>query len=279
MVYTSWRYRARIGVANPTSISDYQINVIVPYRVHMKSDFSDIRFSDVNGNELSYWIESSTSFVSANVWIKCPSNCDKFYLYYGNSITSASNGINTFVLYNGYTTTSFISTLSITTPGYIFENLVNRPAITQANTPNFGFGDSSSGRPTNSIFIEPYDGYSGHWYYDAVKKDGVVNPEFVDTPTYTASSIMRFKLEFISLTLVNCYRDNVKLGYSITSGIPTAAMGLYAAAGDGLISYWSFIRKYIANEPIATVFETHINPFHRRYNTQLITIYTKNLFY
>jgi hypothetical protein len=77
-----------------------------------KADFSDIRFTNADGTTLlDYWIENYTSS-SAIIWVELDSlpaspNSARFYIYYGNqSALSASNGSNTFILFDDFSGTS-----------------------------------------------------------------------------------------------------------------------------------------------------------------------------
>lgn len=78
---------------------------------HVNNDFSDLRFTSSDETTLlPYWIESYTSGVSAVVWIKIDSIpvdplTKTIYIYYDNLVASpGSNGINTFLLFDDFTT-------------------------------------------------------------------------------------------------------------------------------------------------------------------------------
>ncbi len=94
---------------NPNDLTGYQIQLNVPYDSDMNSDFSDLRFTDSDGQTLiSYWIESYAPSDSAAVWVKAPaipaSSTETIYMYYGNpSATSESNPDDTFDLFVDFT--------------------------------------------------------------------------------------------------------------------------------------------------------------------------------
>jgi hypothetical protein len=109
---SGWSYRKQVTVTNASA--DYQTEILVGessgasgYDVHcnghVKSDFSDLRFTGSDGvTLLSYWIESITGTSPnqlATVWVKndaIPSTT--CYMYYGNSqATSASSVNSTFI--------------------------------------------------------------------------------------------------------------------------------------------------------------------------------------
>ena len=116
-----WQYRKSHvinGVAS--ALADHQISLTLHYGLgtdlqgkvylnsHSKTDFSDVRFADVDGTtSLNYWFEEIVEGVQAKVWIKIPTipadpSSTSIYVYYGNPIaTSASNGKGTFIDFFG----------------------------------------------------------------------------------------------------------------------------------------------------------------------------------
>jgi len=71
-------------------------------------DFGDLRFTDKNGNSLSYWIEEYQAGTYALVWVKVEEDLNsdqEIYLYFGNNGTiSASNGKDTFIKFYDFST-------------------------------------------------------------------------------------------------------------------------------------------------------------------------------
>ncbi len=100
---------------NPNDLAGYQIQLNIPYDSDMNSDFSDLRFTDSDGQTLiSYWVESYASSDSAVVWVKVPtipaSSIETIYMYYGNpSATSESNADDTFDVFVDFTRDGVIS--------------------------------------------------------------------------------------------------------------------------------------------------------------------------
>ncbi len=111
---SGWQYRKKINVAGSTLAgTDYQMplfvrrysgtdmNNTIYVEQHCKTDFSDLRFTDRDGNLLPYCIASMTAD-EANLWVRCStvdlSSNNYFYIYYGNpDATSASDIDATFV--------------------------------------------------------------------------------------------------------------------------------------------------------------------------------------
>lgn len=78
-----------------SSPNGYQINVTIPYKTGMSSDFANIRFFAGNtscwgGTEISYWVESYTADTSAYVWLPIPADATKVYCEWGISGETAS---------------------------------------------------------------------------------------------------------------------------------------------------------------------------------------------
>jgi len=108
----SWVRRKAVTIDNTLNLNDlvdYQIMVDVQYDSDMSPDFSDLRFTDSDGQTLiSYWVESYAPSGSAVVWVKVPSilasSTETIYMYYGNpSAPSESNPDNTFDLFLDFT--------------------------------------------------------------------------------------------------------------------------------------------------------------------------------
>ena len=115
---THWLKRKAVTIdnsLNPDELTGYQIQLNVPYDSDMNSDFSDLRFTDSDGQTLiSYWVESYAPSDSAVVWVKVPtipaSSTETIYMYYGNpSTTSESNPDDTFDVFVDFTRDGVIS--------------------------------------------------------------------------------------------------------------------------------------------------------------------------
>jgi len=86
-----------------TTLSDYPVRLNLPFQEGMNSNFSDIRFTDLNDNELSYWVEKEVDDDEIVVWVKVPSlpanQRTTIKLYFGNpDAEGASSMENTFRL-------------------------------------------------------------------------------------------------------------------------------------------------------------------------------------
>ena len=117
-----WDYaKEHVIIGSPSgSQVDYQIRLIVHYGLgddlgedvycdsKCRGDFGDIRFTDSNGNLLSYWIEDKTDFDRAKIWVKVPfipayPNTTKISVHYGNmSATTTSSGEDTFIFFDDF---------------------------------------------------------------------------------------------------------------------------------------------------------------------------------
>jgi hypothetical protein len=89
---SSWTKKKAITLTGGASgaQSAYQVKLTVTYDSDMKSDFSDLRFTNAAENALlDSWMESHTASTSAVIWVETntpANNVDAdIYMYYGNS--------------------------------------------------------------------------------------------------------------------------------------------------------------------------------------------------
>jgi len=118
---TGWTYRkSHLITANAGAGTNYQIKITVHYDAgidsvgdvycnsHCKTDFGDIRFTtDDETTELNYWMESKVDEDNAIFWIKVIGDLSTvnktIYIYYDNSgVSTTSNGINTFLVFDHF---------------------------------------------------------------------------------------------------------------------------------------------------------------------------------
>jgi hypothetical protein len=118
---TGWLYRKSITINSLSGASSgYQLNFTIfnstgtdlGYFIYIEnktnSNFSDIRFTDNDGNTLlNIWCEVYYSQINATYWVKIADNLDSsnvvIYIYYGKSdATTVSNGEGTFPFFDDF---------------------------------------------------------------------------------------------------------------------------------------------------------------------------------
>jgi len=111
--YEDWTYNRTVNITNPASVANYQHFFNLTWQTGMNTSFADIRFAELGGTHLDYWIENSVSGSYANVWIEVQTaNQDQMYLYYGNGgAVSESSGTNIFELFDDFPGSSVNTTL------------------------------------------------------------------------------------------------------------------------------------------------------------------------
>ena len=89
--------------------NNYQMNVTIPYKVGMSTDFANIRFYANNtmensGIAIPYWIESKNDNVNVTVLFPLPAGCTKVYCEWGidGQTTSQSNATAVFDIYDDF---------------------------------------------------------------------------------------------------------------------------------------------------------------------------------
>ncbi len=108
--YSAWTYKNSILIyGSPDgALTNYQVEVTIPYQSFMRSDFGDIRFTLVDGSGYSYYLESYTAF-NCYISLKIPSiprsgNNVQIHIYAGNSeVTTTSNSTTAYSLYDSLT--------------------------------------------------------------------------------------------------------------------------------------------------------------------------------
>lgn len=112
-----WTYRKKADVTN--TVTNYQKKLTLHtgggtdtdtdvYNVKAKNDWSDIRFTEYDGETLlNYWIEEKLNGDHAVVWVKLPSvwvpENALIYLYYGNAAaTDQSDPDATFIFFDDF---------------------------------------------------------------------------------------------------------------------------------------------------------------------------------
>ncbi|HUW46100.1 MAG TPA: DUF2341 domain-containing protein [Dehalococcoidia bacterium] len=122
----NYSYCKSFNITNTTAgaQTDYQMKLLVNKNSgsdgsgtvnlsgHCEDDFDDIRFTNATGTVLDYWAETINAGDNATVWVELDNvnatGNTSFSLYYGNStVTSASNGTNTFIAFDDFNDNSF----------------------------------------------------------------------------------------------------------------------------------------------------------------------------
>jgi hypothetical protein len=109
---TGWGRRKAITIdnsGNSSTLTNYQVQILVTYDSDMQIGFDDIRFTDNDGVTLiDHWMETKTDSTSATFWVEIPSisalSSKIIYMYYGSSavVSSVSNGSSTFNFFDDF---------------------------------------------------------------------------------------------------------------------------------------------------------------------------------
>ena len=105
---SGWKYKTPISLKTATPTDDHQVKIEID-----SSDFdysstnhdgSDIRFYDIQGNKLSYWIEEWNPVGISVIWVKVlNAGTQTLYLYSGNNTAECeSNGDETFIFFDDF---------------------------------------------------------------------------------------------------------------------------------------------------------------------------------
>lgn len=183
---SSWLKRKAITLTGGSSgtQTDYQVKLSVTYDSDMKSDFSDIRFTEADGTtSLEAWLESKIDDTSAIIWVKSdtPANTvtADIYMYYGNSTASSDWDFdNTFIFGDPFDSTT-LNTSRWTSvdgsPSYSVNSTNHYLEVTDMGSSNWnngrGFHSKTLTLPTNWIAEEVYGSGGFGMYHNTVPGD------------------------------------------------------------------------------------------------------------
>jgi hypothetical protein len=275
--YSAWKYRAIIRITNPVATAAFQHKLTLAWRPGMRRDFRDIRFTQQNGTNCPYWIESKTNGSTATVWIKVPSaNQRLLHLYYGNgAAVSASSGTNTFTFFDhfdgdlatNWTTVAGTPAIgsSLMTINGTDEAIKSKTqfaantviefygSITNNYTGLFGYYDPTANK--RAIIYSNY-GSNGYWNQN---HDGA-NSHLTSMGNFS-TAMSRGTIKRNSTTSV-IYNWGSLSPVTDTTYVPTGSIniGAYTGVSATVIIDWIAVRVFSATEPTLTVSITGLNP-------------------
>ena len=190
-ISAAFKYKRKITISEQSGsdLTDYLVLIELN---NTNFDFSrsrangeDIRFTDANGNLLSFWIEEWDSVnKKAKIWIRVPAipaNSETIiYMYYGNNeIASASNGEATFEFFHNLDKPILFQAKNADAPtidvaGYYAENIVYDEA-----TGKYWWIFTDRTTSPHSIRLAFADSLGGPW---TVESDPVIQGDRVDAP-------------------------------------------------------------------------------------------------
>jgi len=93
---SDWDYRKQINLTNDGStLNDYILQIELDWDSDMANDFSDVRFTDSDDNELDYWIQKYNSGVNATIRVEIPEikadDSSYIWVYYGTGSVSSTS--------------------------------------------------------------------------------------------------------------------------------------------------------------------------------------------
>jgi len=286
----AWLYRKPIAITNAGSAqTDFQVKVLADVDMSsdvtngkVQADFDDLRFTDINGKLLNYWIEDDTSS-SLDVWAKLPSiptSGATVYMYYGNpSASSYQNGNNTFEFFDDFDTdssTNYTITKQVVRgsgTGFIWDTTNSQLKSDTSNdclTIHTSTSLSNLYVWSSAVYTGDNDGYgvfikSSSTYYEAIVSS--------DHPTATDGIFTRTSGEpILAQATTNSFDSQtttheIGIGYngsqfkmyvdgnleaSYNASITPNGFGLTSEANSPAATYSNLIaRKYTTNEPSA----------------------------
>jgi hypothetical protein len=293
-----WPYRKPVEIANNegTALTDFQVKVVFDSSFDfdkVDAGGNDIRFTASDGTELPYWIESwNDATPLGTVWVRVPSipvAGTTIYVYYGNTgATAASNGFNTFLFFDNFSTgtieasrwsvvgspirsivnyggnnvlsirgnsnhTDFLTTVNQSFTDFIFETKALMTADNSTTCqPSVGFRYTS----TSNRYITQLRGNSVNdmfirKYYNGT---GYIN-EVATGNDYNANQFYKYKISAVGNT-IRMYLDDVLKMTPLNSGgdVLTGGFNLYNYF-NAAAAYFDDVRvrRYAGTEPTAII--------------------------
>ncbi|BFT95133.1 hypothetical protein MNSC_11410 [Minisyncoccus archaeophilus] len=270
-----------INNSSGVGLSDYQVQIDIPYSVGMKSDFGDIRFmSGDNMKALDYWMESKTNGSNARFWVRVPSipvGDTMIYTYFGNSsAVSQSSGQNTFVFFEDFNkdyskwtrvvntgSTNMDSSIVAITGGGSHEWWMSNQKWSMPVTARVRMKFSSETSGSEEVMLDSRNlDISGttnimSFYYassDGKKFNSYSNGvryAYPSTQTFLNWSVVEMKS---SSTQAQWY-NNGSLVYSTNTNVPQGdkRFTLIGYGGSTLYVDWALIRKHSLVEPTISI--------------------------
>jgi len=292
MVYTvngeQFTRRRKITFTNPPTINNYQcrINLDTCY-TNMNSDFSDIRFTDLNGNVLYHSILEKTDGVSATVDVLIPNQESAILMYYGNPmVEDASDPENVYDFWDDFLGTTLDTTnkwslaqgavtvsdsnleLTSTTgtravlysqptfsPGVIQEVRYKSASSTQKNV---HFNEFLNSGLTDGLIFYTYS-ISNFVSIKYEKSDSQYDTGDYDISSYGLSIIdyNRYAHIWTTSKCIAKVEDNTINTFTDTTYIPTTSLPVRIQEGNdgsGVAKVdWILVRKYLATEPTPVI--------------------------
>ena len=283
--YSQWKYRARIRITNPAAVANYQHLLTLTWKPGMRSDFRDVRFTEQDGTNCPYWIESKTDRSSAKVWIKVPSASQGLiFLYYGNgAAVSESNGDDTFDFFDDFPGSAIdtdkwegdTASAAVSSGVMTFKCDSGSYKVLRSKT-SYGPG------AVLEAYMKPYHTSGADFY--GFSNAGVTEAIFwyrnsTDNLLYsiegssvgsaatnftTATTYRTIKIAFESATQARFFEGGVERTNSPrTTKIPDGAIPIMMrslSTTTGWVTDWIFIRKYVATAPTLAAYFTGVSP-------------------
>jgi len=253
----------------PPDLTNYQVRINVAYDSDMKTDFSDLRFTDSDGTTLlSYWVQTYTASASAIFWAKVPSilasSTKTIYMYYGNpSAGTTSNGENTFDLFDDFNilsaskwsikgsprvesgaliidTIAQVTSLSSFGTGHALET----EAYIGSTTSNGWLGFCASDAVGPFILVDRYGSVFQAWTYSSSQVTPL-DPSYLNAYHW-------YTITFVTGTEKLYIDDSLKVTH--TQALSPMPVEFRAYSGAATIkSQWIAVRNYSSPEPTTTI--------------------------
>lgn len=296
--YQDWLYRVPIIISNLNSYTlyNFQVRVIlhptnIAYKV-IRRNATDIRFAEVNGTPIPYWIEKWEFNGLSYIWLnisKIPPGNKKIYMYCGyrgsTPISSESNGSRVFDFFDDFSSTSIDSNKWTTygSEAYIDNGyLVLKNGSAVASNKVFSNGimeakamavDLGANNTEASMFVrstsldDPYNNafvFSSGSFKDYPERNFSIGTSYSNL-YYITTNPMKSQVWYrLTMTFSGSNFTATRYYYHVPS-IPETIKGAFSVSSSGYVGLhttlqgcmakydWVFVRKVADVQPTALV--------------------------
>ena len=297
--YSAWKYRATIRITNPTTTAGYQHLLTLTWKPGMRSDFRDIRFTERDGTNCPYWIESQTDRSTATVWIKVPSASQGLiFLYYGNgAAASESSGDDTFEFFDDFSGSALDTDIWQGDTGYATVSGGKLTYTSGTTTERFLLSKTTWAENVAFRSKSKFCGNASLVGSDIMFRKTDISNYFIDIYYINSSNKIRaysgtggtsttnadtneniYEIRWLSgnaaffkngSAMTNSPRTTTVPSVACAAGFSNAGTSAYKLEVD-----WALVRKYAATEPTLTAYFTGVNPLLPRRGLHGITLST-----
>jgi len=277
--YIQWKYKRELNIENPPSIIGVQGTFILYHDRGMNRDFSDVRFSTVEGVPIDYYLESVSVSNYCRVWLVLPANDSKIIMHFGNGAARSESSVSdVFDYYTAFSSVNY-SFWTVESGSIKLDNGV----LVVQNASTYSAISSKTTYPVNTIVEIRAHRDAGNTCYIGFRNTATLKAAAWSGSTIGVSNDQMMTNDGTGSNFVddgvnrcgNLYYtygvahltsgDKFYINYSLRGTASTKLSGnvslpiqIYSEPAKAVYVDWVRVRKYVAVEPVITLGEREI---------------------